>query len=347
MARYITSLFSAALLWAAVSGCHQKHNHQHTESCSDMLPTGTVTDSLHLFTAAANALNNFTGMVLIPAGEFSMGALPADTFARADEKPMHKVQVDSFWMDATEVTNKQFKEFANATGYLTTAERLQPKGSLVFTPKGDNNGNRFWWNYTNGANWQQPLGPGSSIDTMDNYPVIHVSSYDAMAYASWAGKRLPTEAEWEYAARAGGVNTLYPWGNQNPETEKRANVFQGKFPEGNTAKDGFRQTAPAGSFQSNAFGLYDMSGNVWEWCNDYYHERYYEYCTENEVAKPTGPVKSFNPEDRYGEYRVIRGGSFMCNSSYCTGYRSSARNKTTPSTSLMNVGFRCARSVTP
>lgn len=324
--------------------CNNSHQH-HTENCSDMLPVAEATDSLHVFVPAFDKLKDYAGMVLIPPGVFSMGAVANDSFAREDEGPAHTVQLDSFWMDATEVTNKQFKEFVQATGYVTSAERLHPKGSLVFNPKGNKQGELFWWQYTNGANWKQPLGPGSSIDTMDNYPVIHVSWYDAAAYASWAGKRLPTEAEWEYAARAGAANSLYPWGNQNPEVEKRANVFEGKFPAQNTAADGFNLLAPVRTYAANAYGLYDVSGNVWEWCADFYHERYYSYCAENEIIKAEGPEKSFNSEDRYGEFRVIRGGSFMCNSSYCTGYRSSARNKTTPSTSLMNVGFRCVRDV--
>jgi formylglycine-generating enzyme required for sulfatase activity len=255
------------------------------------------------------------------------------------------VHIKSFWIDATEVTNRQFREFVKATGYQTTAERAQPKGALVFNAENNHHSNLYWWKFIPSADWQHPFGPGSNIDTLDNYPVVQVSWFDAMAYASWAGKRLPTEAEWEYAARAGLTESLYPWGNQSPELNNMANVFQGSFPEKNTAADGFLFTSPVKTFPPNAYGLFDVSGNVWEWCADKYHSEYYKYCSENAIQSPTGPAQSFSPENRYEELRVIRGGSFLCNQSYCTGYRVSARNKTTPSTSLLNVGFRCVRDI--
>jgi formylglycine-generating enzyme required for sulfatase activity len=243
-------------------------------------------------------------------------------------------------MDKTEVTNKQFAEFVKQTGYVTTAERYG--GSLVFIPGNKANGDLYWWQWVEGASWKSPFGKKNQSAAPDQ-PVVHVSWYDAMAYASWAGKRLPTEAEWEYAARGGLANKIYPWGNENPESKKKANVFQGKFPAYNTRADGFEFLSPVQSFASNGYGLYDMSGNVWEWCADKYHSAYYPYCTENNITTPQGPNKSYAAENRYEDLRVIRGGSFMCNKSYCTGYRVSARNKTSPSTSLLNIGFRCVR----
>lgn len=313
--------------------CGHKHN------CSSNLPANSLTDTLVYFFSAQSDTSN---MMLLGSGRFLMGGKENDTKANNDEYPNHWVYIDSFWVDKTEVTNRQFRLFVEATGYKTTAERIAPGGSLVFYPSSDDK-DLSWWKFVEGANWRQPYGPGSNIDTMDNYPVIHVSWFDAMAYASWAGKRLPTEAEWEYAARSGLVGNLFPWGNENPETEKLANVFQGEFPYGNNSKDGYIYMAPVGSFPVSKVGLYDMSGNVWEWCMDKYHSRYYSYCKENGITAPRGPMQSFSSENLYEELRVIRGGSFLCNSSYCTGYRVSARNKTSPSTSLMNVGFRCVK----
>lgn len=311
--------------------------------CTDALPNAEGIDSITVFTANASMLKSYDGMVLINGGTYLMGALPSDAFAMDDEKPQHLVEVKSFWMDATEVTNKQFADFVKATGYVTTAERLPPKGALVFKPQG-NVKDLNWWQFVPGTNWRHPYGPESDIDTMANYPVVQVSWYDANAYASWAGKRLPTEAEWEYAARSGTTGQLYPWGNASPETNVYANVFQGKFPTTNTGTDGYMLLAPVNVFKPNRYGLYNISGNVWEWCADKFHSKYYQYCADNQITQPQGPPTSYAPENRFEELRVIRGGSFMCNSSYCSGYRASARNKTSPSTGLMNVGFRCVRN---
>ncbi len=284
-----------------------------------------------------------------------------------EEKPAHRVRVDGFWMDKTEVTNSQFKEFVEATGYKTTAEKkpdiktilaqlppgspTPPKenlvpGSLVFTSPskpGSKNTIFHWWKWVPGANWKHPEGPASTITGKADHPVVHVSWYDAKAYADWAGKRLPTEAEWEFAARGGLVNQPYVWGEQKPSEEKLfANLWQGKFPIRNTAKDGFVRTAPVGSFPANRFGLYDMAGNVWEWCSDLYQADLYRTRLGQEVIiNPAGPSESRDPRNPYGPSRAQRCGSFLCHYSYCSRYRPSARHGCSPDTGMSHVGFRC------
>lgn len=343
MAKHISSLCSCAVFVSVVTfiSCNRSHHN-----CSSALPLVNFSDTLRLFPTQKHyrlgELNS--GMVLMPAGQFIMGAVNEDSSALDDEFPPHHVQVDSFWIDVTEVTNAQFRDFVQATGYMTTAERTEPPGSLVFTPSSSDDKDLSWWKFVEGADWQHPLGPASAIDTMDNHPVVHVSWFDAMAYASWAGKRLPTEAEWEYAARSGVQRDVFPWGNTDPEKAWLANVYQGSFPKFNTAKDGYLLTSPVKSYLASSKGIYDVSGNVWEWCSDNYHSLYYSFCVNNGIVRPGGPSKAFTPENRFDDLKVIRGGSFLCNKSYCTGYRVSARNKTTPSTSLLNVGFRCVRT---
>lgn len=275
-------------------------------------------------------------MVWIEGGEFLMGA--SDEEGRPDEYPQRKIKLNGFWMDATEVTNAQFKEFTEATGYITTAERkpdweelkqqlpagtpkpdddLLVAASLVFTPPQQpvsTHDVSQWWSWMPGANWKHPQGPNSNINGKDNYPVVHVSWDDAMAYCKWAGKRLPTEAEWEYAAK-GGLQTKYFWGNEDVEAGKpKANTWQGSFPYSNTAWDKFTGLAPVASFAPNRYGLYDMAGNVWEWCSNSIEQN-----------------------------KVVRGGSFMCHASYCKGYRVTARMSTSPDTGLENTGFRCVK----
>jgi sulfatase modifying factor 1 len=307
-----------------------------------------------------------TGMVWIPGGEFLMGSQEKD--ARTDEKPVHSVAVDGFWMDATEVTNKQFLEFVTATNYVTTAERAPTRseilsnspagttvpdsalvaGSLVFTPPKDKvplDDVRLWWTWTPGASWRHPQGPGSDLNGLENHPVVHVSWDDAVAYATWAGKRLPTEAEWECAARGGLQSARFVWGNAPlSATQPQTNIWTGDFPYNNTKTDGYAATAPVGSFAPNAFGLYDMSGNVWEWCNDWYdRELYVTRVSKTLHINPQGPSKSNDPLRPFMAQRSQRGGSFLCNDGYCSRYRPSSRHGCTPDTGMSHVGFRCVK----
>jgi len=309
------------------------------------------------------------GMVLVPGGSFMMGGDNAQ--ASEDEYPKHPVTVNAFYMDATEVTNAEFQNFVDATGYITTAERKPdweelkkslPPGtpkppenmlvaaSLVFKQTSgpvDLNDYNQWWSWVPGADWKHPEGPGSSIKGKENYPVTQVSWYDAMAYCKWAGKRLPTEAEWEFAARGGLVNNIYAWGNEHVNAGRpKANSWEGTFPYYNEKKDGYITAAPVRSFAPNGYGLYDMSGNVWEWCNDWYDAGYYKsLSTTKATDNPKGPAKSRDPEDPYTPKKVLRGGSFLCNDTYCSGYRVARRMKSSPDTGLEHTGFRCVKDV--
>lgn len=303
------------------------------------------------------------GMLYIPGGSFMMGA--DNDQASPDEYPKHAVQVSPFWMDETEVTNAMFQKFVDATGYKTTAERKPdwnemkktlPPGtakppdsvmiaaSVVFRPTNgpvDLNDYSQWWEWVAGADWKHPEGPGSSIKGKENYPVVHVSWDDAMAYCKWAGKRLPTEAEWEFAARGGLINAIYPWGNEPVNTGKpKTNSWEGEFPYYNEQKDGFIKSAPVKLFSCNGYGLYDMAGNVWEWCSDWYDADYYKTITDI-TTNPKGPAKSNDPQDVYTPKKSLRGGSFLCNDSYCSGYRVARRMKSSPDTGLEHTGFRC------
>jgi formylglycine-generating enzyme required for sulfatase activity len=297
-------------------------------------------------------------MVYIPGGVFDMGGDNKQAFP--DEFPKHKVVLDGFWMDCTEVTNAQFAEFVSATHYVTTAEKvidweelkkqlppnttkpadteLQPAALVFKIPANDN---EFWWKIVPGANWKHPEGPNSSIVGKDNYPVVQISWDDAQAYCQWAHKRLPTEAEWEYAARGKLKNKIYTWGNEQiNQGIAKANSWQGNFPIKNTNEDTFIKLAPVKSFASNGYGLYDMAGNVWEWCQDWYDANYYLTVAKG-VKNPHGPSKGYDPEDTSAQKRTIRGGSFLCNDGYCSGYRNARRMKETPDTGMEHIGFRC------
>lgn len=304
------------------------------------------------------------GMIEVKGERFDMGA--DNEQARPDEFPKHPVEVKDFWIDATEVTNAQFQKFIEATGYVTVAERvidleelkkqvppgtplpskedLQPF-SLVFKAPGSGTLQTLspadWWQVVKGANWRQPQGPGSSIKGKENYPVVHVSWYDAIAYCKWTGKRLPSEAEWEYAARSGQKNKIYPWGNE-PVSPSKANFFQGEFPVKQVNEDGFVRLAPVKSFPANTLGLYDMAGNVWEWCADWYRADYYAQ-QATLLKNPQGPADSYDPDEPATPKKVVRGGSFLCNDTYCSGYRVAARMKSSPDTGLEHTGFRCVR----
>lgn len=298
---------------------------------------------------------NPDGMVWIVGGHFSMGG--NDDLAEDDELPVHDVHLSGFWIDEHEVTNAQFIEFVNETGYITTAERkpdweelkLQvppgtPKphdsvlvaGSVIFEKDFYANGLPVW-NWVPGANWKHPLGPESDISGKENHPVVHVSWEDVNVYAKWAGKRLPTEAEWEFAAR-GGVDAN---SSDREIAIAQANIWQGSFPYRNSESDGYFYSSPVKSFEANAFGLYDMSGNVWEWVSDWYHPEYYSQ--SDGAVNPQGPDSSFDPEEPNTPKKVVRGGSFLCHDSYCAGYRPSARMRSSPDTGLLHTGFRLVK----
>jgi formylglycine-generating enzyme len=293
------------------------------------------------------------GMVWIPGGTYRRGFEE-----ESDAQPVHEIEISGFWIDRTEVTNAQFAAFVRATGYVTVAEKpLDPKlfpgaprellvpGSIVFSPpagKVDLREPLSWWRYQPGAEWRHPEGPGSSIDGLENHPVVHVCWEDALAYARWAGKRLPTEAEWEYAARGGLEAKQYGWGDEfRPGARWQANTWQGRFPVQNSASDGYATTASVGSFPPNGFGLHDMAGNVWEWCADWYRPDAY---TSAKSSNPQGPESSFDPDEPGVPKRVMRGGSFMCSDEYCGRYRPGSRGKGAPDSGAGHIGFRCARS---
>lgn len=295
-------------------------------------------------------------MVLIKGGSFQMGSKDF-----ADAQPIHTVRLKDFWMDEHEVTNAQFARFVEATGYITVAERaLDPKdfpgvsrdllvpGSAVFTPPKEQVelGNHLqWWAYVPGASWRQPKGPGSNIQGKENEPVVQVCYEDAEAFAKWAGKRLPTEAEWEYAARGGQVDKIYYWGDElKPNGKWVANTYQGNFPTTNAVEDGFVETAPVKSFPANPYGLYDMEGNVWEWCADFYRPDAYEH---SEKDNPKGPTDSYDPTEPGLVKRVQRGGSFLCNDQYCERYKAGSRGKGEISSASNNLGFRCVADQAP
>jgi sulfatase modifying factor 1 len=310
-------------------------------------------------------------MVNIPGGTFTMGTNSHE--ARSDEKPAHKVSVGPFRISRTEITNGEFKKFIEETGYVTTAEKIPDReemlaqlppgsvipddvlvaGSMVFVPSNGPiplNNALNWWAFIPGANWRHPLGPGSSTEGLDDLPVVHVSWYDAVAYSEWAGGRLPTEAEWEWAARGGIKEATFSWGEEALETgPSKANTWTGDFPYRNTGEDGSYLATAVASYAPNGYGLYDMAGNLWEWTADWYHSETYSRRVNGMegdpvpgtgYSDPTGADHCFDPADPTAPKRTVRGGSFLCNDSYCTGYRVTARMKSTPDSSLIHTGFR-------
>ncbi len=297
------------------------------------------------------------GMVWIPGGEFWMGA---EDFP--DAQPWHRVRVDGFWMDKTEVTNDQFAQFVKATKYVTVAERTPraedfpgalPEnlmaGSVVFSPPGHPvrlDDHFQWWSYVKGANWRHPEGPQSGIKNRGNYPVVHIAYDDAQAFAKWAGKRLPTEAEFEFAQRGGLERKPFAWGEElNPGGEFMANTFQGHFPDKPTNEDGYERAAPVASFSPNNYGLYDMTGNVWEWTTDWYRPDYYRTLVmQSPVARnPQGPADSLDPSEPGVKKKVHKGGSFLCTDQYCARYIAGSRGKGEPGTGSNHLGFRLVR----
>ena len=362
---------AVALLFSACASTDNKEvtiveqhdSSQHDASCGSNLPSRFATATVDSSSIQMNTASH-DGMIWIDGGQFKMGA--SDQLGRKDEYPVHEVKLDGFWMDITEVTNAQFAKFVAATGYITTAERkpdweelkkqlppgtprpadsLLVASSLVFTPPSSAialSDVSQWWTWEKNADWSHPQGPGSTIKGKENYPVVHVSWDDASAYARWAGKRLPTEAEWEYAARGGLQGLPYTWGTEEPGNGKaKANTWQGRFPDHNTVEDGYSRSAPVKSFAPNQKGLFDMAGNVWEWCSDWYHNGYYQQVAGTMIVNPQGPGKSYDPNEPTTPKRVVRGGSFLCHVSYCASYRVSARMSTSPDTGLEHTGFRC------
>jgi formylglycine-generating enzyme len=307
-------------------------------------------------------LKEQNGMVQIPAGTFWMGC-EEESFV--DVRPVHQVHLESFWIDKTLVTNEQFARFVKDTKYVTIAERkpeakdfpgappenLVP-GALVFTQPAKPvslSSHYQWWRYVQGANWRHPEGPNSNLVGRLHYPVVQIAYDDALAYANWAHKRLPTEAEFEYAARGGLDRKPFSWGSElKPGGKCQANLWQGRFPSTNTKEDGFVFTSPVGSFPANGYGLCDMTGNVWEWCADWYRTDYYQKFADGKVVtNPQGPSDSMDAREPDVPKRVQRGGSFLCCDQYCARYLVGARGKGEPSSGCSNVGFRCAKDSLP
>ena len=313
------------------------------------------------------------GMAWIPGGEFSMGA--ADPLgkdanvvgmqATGDSRPIHRVYVTGFWIDRTEVTNRQFARFANETGYVTVAER-KPRaedfprappenlvaGSVVFAPPAHAvqlDDHFLWWSYVKGANWRHPLGPGSSLEGREEFPVVHLAYEDAEAFAKWAGKRLPTEAEWEFAARGGLSGALYPWGDEFlVDGRFMANTHQGHFPNEDDESDAHGGVAPVAQYPPNGYGLHDVAGNVWEWTSDWYRPDYYAELARGGVAHdPRGPESSHDPGEPGVPKRVHRGGSFLCTEQYCSRYMVGTRGKGEPSTGTNHLGLRLVKDASP
>ncbi|MEO0571197.1 MAG: formylglycine-generating enzyme family protein [Bacteroidota bacterium] len=307
------------------------------------------------------------GMVWIAGGIFMQGALSSDSFAMNHERPQHPVAIDGFFMDITEVTNAEYGQFVKETGYLTIAERiidwqelkkqlppntprpndsLMQPGSLLFkvpkSPITNFNDYSQWWEWKVGANWKHPQGPLSSIEGKENYPVTHIAYEDAVAYCKWAGRRLPTEAEWELAARGGLKDVIFPWGNEPKILSQQANTFSGIFPIQNDLEDGFGNKAPVASYPPNGYGVHDMVGNVWEWTQDWYRTTYYQEraALKDTVKNPMGPKSPINRYNPYVREKVIKGGSFLCNENYCASYRVSARMANSPDSAQEHLGFR-------
>ncbi len=378
---YLNTLLIFSLLVSCKSKIESKEivkDKENTSCCenigsrSKLITKSIDSGSLENPTLSISITNEIaeSKMIEIPEGIFMMGASD-NQWALKREFPKHKVKVNGFLMDIHEVTNAQFTAFVNATGYKTIAEKpidweimkLQvppgtPKpndeileaGSMVFSPPSSvYNLIDFsqWWKWTKGANWKHPNGPESNIIGKENFPVVHIAFQDAQSYAKWVNKRLPSEAEWEWAARGGLKDQTYPWGNEHVEIgEPKCNFWTGDFPTNNTKADGFIGAAPVMNYPPNGYGLYDMAGNVWEICSDWFDENYYDSLKTNETSlNPNGPVTWNYPREPFDPKRVVRGGSYLCNDSYCASYRVSARMPNSQDTGMNHTGFRCVRDI--
>jgi formylglycine-generating enzyme required for sulfatase activity len=355
----LTAAVGTSALALYASSKKRERAGDETECCARAPSRASLTQIPAALASSASigpaAVEPVEGMVRIEGGRFWMGS---DDPEMPDASPWHQVTVAPFLIDRTEVTNADFERFVRATGYVTTAERrLDPRqypgvpadalvpAGIVFAPP-ESPGRRSdplaWWRLVPGASWRRPEGPGSSIVGRERYPVVQVSWDDAAAYAKWAGKRLPTEAEWEMAARGGLVKKPFTWGDElRPGGRWLVNVWQGTFPTENTAEDGFAGLAPVGSFPPNGFGLYDMAGNVWEWTADWYRPDYYAKSPAND---PRGPADSFDPDEPGVPKRVTKGGSFLCARERCRRYQPGGRGKAAPDSGTSHTGFRCVRS---
>ena len=372
--RSITRTMAFLFIFPFLMGCKGEGGKKATDSgvSTQVQPKEAQSKKVEILKEKPQGVEAPEGMVWIPGREFMQGAVHQDKMAMGHEKPAHRVAVDGFFMDVNEVTNADFRKFVDATDYVTVAEReidweemkkqlpegtpkppdsiMQP-GSLTFkktkTPVPNLYDFSQWWRWTIGANWKHPNGPGSSIQGLDNHPVVHISYEDALAYCDWAGRRLPSEAEWELAARANRDGAIFVWGDDLSMLSQMANSWEGEFPVTNTQVDGFERRAPVRSYQANDLGLYDMAGNVWEWTSDWYNSNYYkEMASSNQLAvNPIGPRTPFNERDRYAKERVIKGGSFLCSESYCASYRISARMATSLDSAQEHLGFRTVATV--
>jgi formylglycine-generating enzyme len=353
-------LIALAVFVAAGPACRSESPPQAGQPAASAAPS-TPPAAAHVNTAGAPGPAP-AGMVWVPGGTFWMGC---ENCGMPDALPVHLTSVDALWMDRTPVTNAEFERFVKATGYVTVAERpLDPRdypgvprdklvpGSAVFSPTAtpvplDNP--LQWWRYTPGANWKHPEGPGSSLKERADHPVVHVAFEDVAAYAKWVNKRLPTEAEFEFAARGGLDRQMYPWGNElTPGGKAAANTWQGQFPARDRGEDGYLGTSPVTAFPPNGFGLYDMGGNVWQWCADWYRpDTYAQWAQAGAIAhNPQGPADSFDPQEPGAAKRVLRGGSYMCTDQYCARYLVGSRGKGEVTSGTSNLGFRLVQSVT-
>ena len=364
----------AALLLTCISACKNDKASDKINSENPVQKEETKTqefDDSELLKRQPDSVETPEGMVWVSGVTFTMGASPNDPYALPREKPQHPVAIDGFFIDQTEVTNAQFKKFTEETGYVTVAERpidweemkkqlppgtpkphdtiLQP-GSLIFRKELEKVANlndySQWWEWKKGANWKHPEGPGSSIEGKDNYPVVHISYEDAQAYAKWADRELPTEAEWEAAAHGKMNGGIYTWGDDESKLTENANTWQGEFPVVNKPEDGFKYYSPVKSFPANSLGIYDLSGNVWELTTDKFNVNYYQEISGSGIqVNPKGSGTYYNPENPYQDEKVIKGGSFLCNKSYCSSYRISARMGMTMDSGSDHVGFRTIKRI--